>query len=347
MRKVYGMILGTFVLCFSGFLLAQELTSESEVKKSEYAKDFAIQGEYVTPGNGRAYQFIADGNGKFRVIGYPGGLPGDGWTREMARFYGTATMESENKIVVVGSKMNIPKRAAENKDPNIIFDEKQKSRPMSLYKDNGKWYFLNKEPAEAKKIFRESPTLGEPAPEGAFVVFNGKNLDNFLPGAKMNEENKAIWSEAVSKPFENKPYHLHLEFMLSFMPTKTGQARSNSGVYIAESYECQVLDSFGLEGENNECGGFYQASKPIVNMCYPPLTWQTYDFDFTPAKYEGDKKVANARITVLHNGVMIHDNLELQKETPGRKKEANEPRGVYLQGHGNRVQYRNIWLEYK
>jgi hypothetical protein len=135
--------------------------------------------------------------------------------------------------------------------------------------------------------------------------------------------------------------------MLSYMPTKRGQQRSNSGVYIDERYECQILDSFGLEGENNECGGFYQIAKPSVNMCFPPLTWQTYDIDFTPAKYEGDKKVANARVTVKHNGVMIHDNIELKRETPGRKKEGSAPLGVYLQGHGNKVQYRNIWIQYQ
>jgi len=107
-----------------------------------------------------------------------------------------------------------------------------------------------------------------------------------------------------------------------------------------------VLDSFGLELANNECGGFYQISAPSVNMCFPPLTWQTYDFDVTPPKYEDGKKVANARITVKQNGVAIHDNIELPNATPGRKAEANEPRGVYLQGHGNKVQYRNIWVKY-
>ena len=321
-----------------------ELTSVEQVNKSEFAKDFQWQGEYITPDNGRAYQIIADGNGKFRIVGYPGGLPGEGWDRTMARFFGNGTLEGDAKIKVVGEKMDIPRR-----DPSVIvFDEKQKSRPMAFTKNaDGTISFLNKEAKEAKKVVRESPTLGMEPPKGAFVVFNGKDLTNFKPGAKMNEETKTLWSEACSVPFKNQPYILHLEFMTSFMPTKRGQARSNSGVYIAECYECQVLDSFGLEGENNECGGFYQSNRPDVNMAFPPLTWQTYDIDFTPAKYENGKKVANAKVTVLHNGVAIHTDLELAKETPGRLKEANEPRGVYLQGHGNKVQYRNIWVSYK
>ncbi len=166
----------------------------------------------------------------------------------------------------------------------------------------------------------------------------------------MNEtpRGNTLWAEASAKPFEkDKPYTMHLEFMLSYMPTAHGQGRSNSGVYIGEAYECQVLDSFGLDGKNNECGGFYTISEPAVNMCFPPLTWQTYDIDFTPAKFENGAKTVNAKLTVKHNGVIIHENIELPKETPGRKKEADEARGVYLQGHGNKVQYRNIWVEYK
>ena len=85
-------------------------------------------------------------------------------------------------------------------------------------------------------------------------------------------------------------------------------------------------------------------------MCFPPLTWQTYDFEVTPAKYEDGKKVANAKIVVKHNGVKIHD-AELQHETPGGKNEKDEAtettgRGLYLQGHGNKVQYRNVWIKY-
>jgi hypothetical protein len=208
-----------------------------------------------------------------------------------------------------------------------------------------------------EKQYRQSPTLGEKAPDGAVVIFDGTNLDKFEQGAKMNETQQqgqtqrpgsgnTLWAEATTKPFEGKPYKLHVEFMLSYMPKAQGQGRSNSGVYLDERYECQVLDSFGLAGENNECGGFYQVAKPKVNMCFPPLTWQTYDIDFTPAKYDGDKKTANARVTVKHNGVMIHDNIEFQKETPGRKGEGPQPGGIYLQGHGNKVQYRNIWVKY-
>jgi hypothetical protein len=227
------------------------------------------------------------------------------------------------------------------KEKVVIEAPKEGNTPVKIVCAGGEIVFV--------KQYRQSPTLGAKPPEGAIVIFDGKNVDQFEPGAKMNEspDGNTLWAEAITKPQEKKPYKLHVEFMLSYMPTARGQARSNSGVYLDDRYECQVLDSFGLELKNNECGGFYQVAEPKINMCYPPLTWQTYDFDFTPAKWDGDKKISNAKVTVKHNGVVIHDNVELPKETAGRKKEGPEPLGVYLQGHGNKVQYRNIWLKYE
>jgi hypothetical protein len=128
------------------------------------------------------------------------------------------------------------------------------------------------------------------------------------------------------------------------MPTARDQGRGNSGVYIQSRYEVQVLDSFGLEGEDNECGGIYSIAKPAVNMCLPPLAWQTYDIDFTAARYdEQGNKTKNARVTIKHNGVVIHDNLELPHGTPGRNAEGPGPDALFLQDHGNPVAFRNIW----
>ena len=133
------------------------------------------------------------------------------------------------------------------------------------------------------------------------------------------------------------------------MPNERGQGRANSGFYSQGRYEVQILDSFGLTGENNECGGIYSIKKPDVNMCFPPLTWQTYDVDFTAAKYDASgKKTADARITVKQNGVVIHDNVALPKATPAAPvAEGPEPGPIYLQDHGNPIRFRNIWVEEK
>lgn len=351
MKKFLTIAAAILSLGITSALYAQEITSLAAVEYSGFNLDYMIQGEYQDAAAGRFYQIVADGYMTFRVVGYPDGLPGAGWDRSMARFFGIGEVQGD-QLIITGTKMDIPRyEGVEGKSREIVFDEEMQKRKLRGRMGEGKYYISDDKYGEEKeltKVVRESPTLGAKAPEGALVVFDGTGLDQFEEGAKLNEKAKTLWAEARTKPFEkDRPYLLHIEFMTSFMPTKLGQDRSNSGVYIAEAYECQILDSFGLEGENNECGGFYQFAKPIVNMCLPPLTWQTYDIDFTPAKYADDKKTENARVTVRHNGVVIHDNVELPKEFPGGKPEADEARGLYLQGHGNKVQYRNIWVQYQ
>ncbi len=144
-------------------------------------------------------------------------------------------------------------------------------------------------------------------------------------------------------PFQD--HKLHVEFRTPYMADARGQGRGNSGVYVQARYEVQVLDSYGLEGLDNECGGIYKIARPLVNMCAPPLQWQTYDITFRAARYDAaGKKTENARITVLHNGVAIHDDLELPDATPGGLSgEMPEPGGLLFQDHGNPVQFRNIW----
>ena len=194
---------------------------------------------------------------------------------------------------------------------------------------------------ELKRLHRESPTLAKSAPEGATILFNGTDVEQWAPG-KLEEGSLMGVGTRTKKAFEN--YTLHLEFRSPFMPHATGQGRGNSGMYLGDQYECQILDSFGLEGADNECGGIYQNAKPKVNMCLPPLSWQTYDVDFTCAKFDADgKATAPARVTIKHNGVLIHDNIEL-KSTPGGGRSDQKPGALFLQDHGDAVRFKNIWI---
>jgi hypothetical protein len=176
------------------------------------------------------------------------------------------------------------------------------------------------------------------------VLFDGNSADQF-DGGKITEDG-LLEVGCVGKP-KFQDFTMHLEFRTPFMPKARGQGRGNSGVYLQGRYEVQVLDSFGLEGRDNECGGIYHVAAPKVNMCLPPLTWQTYDIEFAAAKFDADgKKIANAKVTVKQNGVVIHDNLQLADVTPGGPLGTESPDAgpLYLQNHGNPVNYRNIWV---
>lgn len=201
---------------------------------------------------------------------------------------------------------------------------------------------------------RLSPTLGKTPPPGALVLFDGSNLEAWRKADDPNA--RAPWrlldggvmevrgGDIVTRR-QFRDHQLHLEFRLPYMPYASGQGRANSGVYLQGRYEVQVLDSYGLEGEDNECGGIYQIAKPRVNMCAPPLQWQTYDISFRAPRFENGRKVANARTTVRHNGVVIHDDIELPRPTGGAiDQNESAPGGIKLQDHGNPVQFRNIWV---
>jgi len=284
--------------------------------------DFAIQGEYVgdIKGEKHGIQVVALGDRKFQSVGYQGGLPGEGWDPSKKKWQGTGAF-SEG-IVTVSSDAG----TATIKDGLL-----------TVLDTNGEKL------AELKKVARQSPTMGAKPPEGAVILFDGKTND-FAPG-KVDGD---LLTEGQNSKTKFQSVTLHIEFLTPYMPAARGQGRGNSGVYLQGRYECQVLDSFGLKGENNECGGIYTIAKPAVNMCYPPLQWQTYDMEYTAATFDGAKKIKNATLTVKHNGVIIHKDLELPKGTTAAPvKEGADPGPLHLQNHGNPVRYRNVWIAEK
>ncbi|MCA8990238.1 MAG: DUF1080 domain-containing protein, partial [Planctomycetaceae bacterium] len=191
---------------------------------------------------------------------------------------------------------------------------------------------------DSEKVLRKSPTLGAKPPEGAVVLFDGsqESLKNhWKEGAKVSDD--GLLQVGVTSQDSFLDFSLHLEFLLPFMPEQRGQGRANSGLYLQGRYEVQILDSFGLEGKNNECGGFYSIKAPDQNLCFPPLSWQTYDVDFRAARFnEAGEKTETARVTVRHNGVVIHRDVQLPNTTPGGPSQDNaDPGPVFLQNHGN------------
>jgi len=199
-----------------------------------------------------------------------------------------------------------------------------------------------------KKAKRVSPTMGKPAPKHAILKF---------PQDFPEVKDGLLWSGTQTKK-HLRSFRLHIEFRVPMKPGRnpSSQARGNSGIYIFNNYEVQVLDSFALdldqsnnaipaESQNTQwCGALHKAKIPDLNMAFPPLSWQTYDIVFQAPKFQGEKKTQNARITVYHNGVKIHDNVELKSGTgagANRKQVAQGP--IHFQGHGNPVVYRNVW----
>ncbi|MGB0762130.1 MAG: family 16 glycoside hydrolase, partial [Rubripirellula sp.] len=198
-----------------------------------------------------------------------------------------------------------------------------------------------------QRVERKSPTLGVKPPVGAVVLFDGtpESLKkHWKEGARITDD--GLLMEGCTSTDTFGDYSMHLEFRLPYMPKARGQGRGNSGLYHQGRYETQVLDSFGLEGKNNEAGGLYSIKDPDLNMCLPPMVWQTYDVDFTAARFDGEgKKTANAKITVKLNGVVVHRDVELPRTTTAAPvKEGKENGPIYLQNHGNPVRFRNIWV---
>lgn len=325
------MLRRTWLYCAAFTLLMLPLAAGAADSKDTFTDpekagvDFTLQGEYVGNVKGEngeekwGAQVIALGNGKFHAVGFKGGLPGDGWKR------GDEKHEADGEL----------------KDGVVTF----KKDDMVLTIKDGGFHVVagDKELGTLKKVERKSPTLGAKPPEGAIVLFDGTTAEKWNNG-KMTEDKLLMATNPESKE-KFGDHTFHLEFRTPFMPTARGQGRGNSGVYLQSRYELQVLDSFGLEGANNECGGIYTIAVPAVNACFPPLAWQTYDVEFKAAKYDDQgKKIQNARATIKHNGIVIHENLDLKNGTPGRHGEGPGPDAIYLQDHGNPVVYRNIWV---
>lgn len=345
-------VLPGLLLAFSMAAVVQAADGTwTDAKDETLPADFAIQGEYTGKLGDQELgaQVIALGKGAFQAVLYPGGLPGDGWDGKSRILMdgtlaedGTAAFKPTegNRKYLAGNPKEFA--AVDNFPPegNAPYTGTVSRGVLSGKTDGGKAF-------ELKRIERKSPTMGAEAPEGAVVLFNGENKDAWT-GGRVDESTKLLNTDGrdILTTAKFMDYTMHLEFLLPYRPDARGQGRGNSGFYQVDHYEVQILDSFGLMGKNNECGGIYSKSDSLVNGCLPPLQWQTYDVVFTNAKADKDgKKISNAKLTAKLNGIVIHDGLEITGKTGGSRSDAEgTPGPIKLQGHGNPLQFRNVWI---
>ena len=216
------------------------------------------------------------------------------------------------------------------------------------------------------KIVNPGATCGAP-PSDAVILFDGKNLNEWVSA---KDESPARWVVAdgvmtVAKSAGNietkrafKNYQLHIEWRIPANITGSGQARGNSGVFLASTgpgdagYELQVLDSYNNKTyANGQAGSIYKQSPPQVNANRKPGEWQTYDVVWTAPTFNSDGSLTTpAYVTAFFNGVLVQDHFELKGETlyigkPFYKAFSSAP--IKLQAHGDKsepISYRNIWV---
>lgn len=191
------------------------------------------------------------------------------------------------------------------------------------------------------------------AAKGAVILFDGKSLSNWRrrDGApatwKVEDGVMTVAKGDILSGETFRDAFLHVEFRVPDMPGAKGQGKGNSGVYLQGRYEIQVLDSYGISiPGKGDCGAIYNQFAPLTNACKPPMEWQAYDIIFRAARVnEAGEVIEQARMTLLQNGQVIHNNVVLEGPTGGAvDQKVGEPGPLLLQDHGNPVQYRNIWM---
>lgn len=197
-----------------------------------------------------------------------------------------------------------------------------------------------------------------PPPADAVVLFDGKSLASWTDAkgqpAKWKVENGSM--EVVPKTGGIRTAQgfgdcqLHVEWMAPAPAKGTGQDRGNSGVFLMDLYEVQVLDCYGnATYADGMTASIYGQFPPAVNACRPPGEWQTYDIVFHRPRFDTDGKLlAPARMTVFHNGILVHDGAVLTGPTQNKARPPYKAHAdklpISLQDHGNPVRFRNIWV---
>ena len=209
-------------------------------------------------------------------------------------------------------------------------------------------------------VVTPSKKLGD-APSDAIILFDGSNLDQWV--SKKDSTKQAPWkivkndhmevvpgSGAIQTKMKFGDCQLHIEFSAPDEVQSVGQGRGNSGVFFQDRYELQILDSYNNRTyRNGQAGSIYKDHAPLVNAMRGPLEWNTYDVVYTAPRFKSDGRLDSpGRITVLHNGVLIQNNSTINGQTYynglHNYPEAHGDDVISLQDHGNKTQFRNIWV---
>lgn len=200
------------------------------------------------------------------------------------------------------------------------------------------------------------PPVIDPGPAGgppadAIVLFDGTDMSQWNGGEAWElQDGIGICRSTVTTKDGFGDCQLHLEFATPSEVSGEGQGRGNSGVYLMNRYEVQILDSYENDTYyDGQCGAIYKQHPPLVNACRPPGEWQTYDILFTAPRFDDAGNVTSpAYVTVLHNGVVIQNHFELQGGTfwdePPHYEAHSLREPILIQDHGNPVRFRNIWI---
>lgn len=219
-----------------------------------------------------------------------------------------------------------------------------------------KWKVHDMDRPRPPKVTPGLPLLQENSPSDAIVLFNGKDLsewvdarDGSAPKWKVTNGYMEITTGRLATKQKFGDIQLHVEWMVPKGETSKGQDRGNSGVEIMGRYEIQVLESSqNLTYADGQAASIYGQWPPMVNVSRPEGEWNVYDIFFEAPKMEGGKVVKPAYVTVIHNGVLMHHHKEIIGRAVHRKVATYDvhaaEEALTLQDHDHPVRYRNIWV---
>jgi hypothetical protein len=292
-------------------VLAQKTDAKTWIDPQVAAREFPgfdLMGEFTKEGEGVQ---VTPSEGRFYLSFFSGGLPGGGWD-------GSTIKHQWLDQVATAETLN-----------------------------------------DHQKIDRSSKLTFAKPPADATVLFDGNKRNHWAFGKVQNGN---LIAGAKTKRDDFTDVKLHFETRVVFKPELqlAHPDRGNSGVFLAGAYEVQICDTFGVDFAPDRwkqdrvrkqpdtwCGGIYGLKKANVNMCLPPLAWQSFDIDFTAARFADGKKISDARMTVYQNGVLIHDDVALKSGTGGGRQgpRPEVPSGpILLQNHHSPNEFRNIWV---